>query len=170
MITTRIKDILIPLTEYPHIRANATLRDAFAALQKFQVDPHHSYRHVLVLDETDHLVGQLGMHDLLLGLLPDFLQEHGHFEGGAQPDYPSLALIWQETCETQCQETADKPVLPFMGTVKNKVKRDDPLTLAAYFMAISRASILPVTDGNRVIGVVRLLDVFNAASRVVLHG
>lgn len=169
MITTRIKDILIPLAEYPHIRSNATLRDAFAALRKCQVDSQHAYRHVLVLDETDHLVGQLGMHDLLRALLPDFLQDHGHFEG-AQPDYPSLAMIWQDTCETQCQEMADKPVLPFMGTVKNKLKLGDPLTLAAYFMAVSRASILPVTEGNRVIGVVRLLDVFNAASKVVLHG
>jgi CBS domain-containing protein len=169
MITTRIKDILIPLKEYPSIRDNATLRDAFAALHKYQTDPHHSYRHVLVLDEADHLVGQLGMHDLLRGLLPEFLQQHGHFEGGAQPDYPSLALIWQETCETQCQEAADKPVLPFLGTVKNKVRVEDPLTLAAYFMATSRASILPVIEGKRVIGVVRLLDVFNSASKVVLH-
>jgi len=169
MIAARIKDILTPLTEYPHIRSNATLRDAFAALRKYQADAHHSSRHVLVLDEAGSLVGQLGMHDMLRGLLPDFLKEHGHFEGGAQPDYPSLAMIWQDTCETQCQETADKPVLPFMGTVKYKVKQDDPLTLAAYFMAISRASILPVTEGNNVIGVVRLLDVFNAASRVVLH-
>jgi CBS domain-containing protein len=168
MITTRIKDILIPLKEYPNIRDNATLRDAYAALRKYQSDPHHSYRHVLVLDETDHLVGQLGMHDLLRGLLPEFLQEHGHYEG-AHTDYPSLALIWQETCETQCREMADKPVRTYMGTVKNKVKGEDPLTLAAYFMATSRASILPVTEGNRVIGVVRLLDVFNEASKVVLH-
>lgn len=168
MNNTRIKDILIPLAEYPNIRANATLRNAFAALHKYQVDSHHSYRHVLVLDETGRLVGQLGMHDLLRGLLPDFLQQHGHFEG-AQPDYPSLAMIWQDTCESQCRTAADKPVLPFMGTVKNKLKLDDTLTLAAYFMAVSRASILPVIEGNRVIGVVRLLDVFNAASKVVLH-
>jgi CBS domain-containing protein len=166
MITTRIKDILIPLAEYPNIRDNAILRDAFAALQKCHA-ANRAYRHVLVLDETDHLVGQLGMHDLLRGLLPEFLQEHGHYEG-AHADYHGLALIWQETFATQCRDMADKPVLPYMGTVKNRVKVDDPLTLAAYFMATSSASILPVTEGKRVIGVVRLLDVFNAAGKVVL--
>lgn len=167
MISTCIKDVLIPLAEYPSVRDNATLRDAFAALQKGHA-ANLSYRHVLVLDETDHLVGLLGMHDLLGGLLPEFLQEHGHFEG-AQPDYPALALIWQETCETQCREMADKPVRPHMSTVKHRVKQDDPLTLAAYLMAVSKASILPVIEGNRVIGVVRILDVFNAASKAVLH-
>jgi len=164
---TRIKDVLIPLAEYPNIRSDATLRDAFAALQKSH-NANRSYRHVLVLDEADHLVGQLGIHDLLHALLPEFLQDHGHYEG-AQTDYPSLALIWQETCETQCREAADKPVLSCMGTVKNTVTLDDPITLAAYFMATSRASILPVTEVKRVVGVVRLVDVFNEASKVVLH-
>jgi len=150
------------------IRSNATLRDAFAALRKYQVDPNHTYRHILVLDETDRLVGQLGMHDLLRGLLPDFLQEHGQFEG-AQPDHSSLAMIWQDTCDTQCRKTADKPVRSYMGTVKNKVKQDDSLTLAAYFMASSSTSILPVIEDNRVIGVVHLFDVFNAARNVLPH-
>jgi len=50
------------------------------------------------------------------------------------------------------------------------VKLSDPITLAAYFMVIHNTSMLPVVDDNRVVGVVRVIDVFNEASKAVLHG
>lgn len=169
MLKNRVRDILVPLTEYPSIRDNATLRDAFAVLQSaFSGDKR--FRHLLVLDASGQLVGLLGIQDILHGVFPDYLRtgEKHHFEG-AQPDFPALTLIWQETCATQCKEAAKHPIRDFMGAVPNTVKPDDPITLAAYLMVTHNSSMLPVVDREKIIGAVRMTDVFNEASKAVLH-
>jgi CBS domain-containing protein len=169
-LSTTIRDIYHPLAEYPHIRDTAILQDAFAVLHG-AYSTGKRFRHLLVLDAHDQLVGVLGIRDLLRGVFPDYLRtgEHSHF-AGAQPDVPALTLIWQETCATQCKEAAKKPIKGFMGAVPDTVKLNDPITLAAYLMVIHNTSILPVVDDNRVVGVVRVIDVFNEASKAVLHG
>jgi CBS domain-containing protein len=169
-LSTTIRDIYHPLAEYPHIRDTAILQDAFAVLHG-AYSTGKRFRHLLVLDAHDQLVGVLGIRDLLRGVFPDYLRtgEHSHF-AGAQPDVPGLTLIWQETCATQCKEAAKKPIKGFMGAVPDTVKLNDPITLAAYLMVIHNTSMLPVVDDNRVVGVVRVIDVFNEASKAVLHG
>ena len=164
-----IKDIYVPLAEYPNIRDTANLKDAFAVLYG-AYSSGKRFRHILVLDAQDHLVGLLGIRDLLRGLFPDYLRtaEHSHFEG-AQSEFPALTLIWQETCATQCKEAAQHPIKGFMAAVPTRVKASDPVTLAAYLMVVHDTSMLPVTDGKRVVGAVRMIDVFNEASKAVLH-
>jgi len=168
--STTIRDIYVPLADYPNIRDSASLRDAFAVLQG-AFSSGKRFRHILVLDAHDHLIGLLGIRDLLHGLFPDFLRtgEHSHF-AGAQPDVPALTLIWQETCAIQCKEAAKKPISGFMGAVPDTVKLSDPITLAAYLMVLHESSMLPVVEGRKVIGAVRMIDVFNEASKAVLHG
>jgi CBS domain-containing protein len=165
-----IRDIYIPLAEYPNIRDSASLKDVFAVLHGAYASGKR-FRHILVLNEQGHLVGLLGIRDLLRGLFPDYLRagEKSHFEG-AQADVPALTLIWQETCMTQCKEAARHPIKGFMAPVPARVKLDDPITMAAYLMVGHDTSMLPVTDSaGRVVGAVRMIDVFNEASKAVLH-
>ncbi|MCK7577517.1 MAG: hypothetical protein MZV65_18065 [Chromatiales bacterium] len=56
-----------------------------------------------------------------------------------------------------------------MSAVPTEVKLDDPITLAAYLMVAHETSMLPVTDGGKVVGSVRMIDVFNEASKAVLQ-
>jgi len=169
MLDNLVRDILVPLTDYPSIRDSATLRDAFAVLQDAFARGKR-YRHLLVLDDVDQLVGVLGVRDILRGVFPDYLRtgEHHHFEG-VQPDVPALTLIWQETCATQCKEAALHPIKDFMAAVPDTVKLNDPITLAAYLMVVHDSNILPAVDDHRVVGVVRIIDVFKQASQAVLH-
>ena len=168
-LSTTIRDIYIRLAEYPNIRDTASLKDAFAVLQSGYATGK-PFRHILVLDARDQLVGLLGIRELLHGLFPDYLRsdEHHRFEG-AQSDFPALTLIWQETCATQCKEAARNPIKGFMAPVPSSVKLSDPLTLAAYLMVIHDTNVLPVVDDHRVVGVVRMIDVFNEASKAVLQ-
>lgn len=168
-LSRTIRDIYIPLREYPHIRDSATLNDAFAVLHN-AFSTGKRFRHVLVLNEQGELIGILGMRDILRGLFPDYLRTREHPHHAAPiPDFPSLTLIWAETCHTQCPEAAKKPVKDFTGTVPDKVGIDDPITKAAYLLVIHDTSMLPVVDGKRLVGVVRMIDVFNEASKVVRH-
>lgn len=171
MIASQIRDIVVPLDEYPKVHEEATLHDAFVALNAGYASGKR-YRHLLVLNRQDQLVGLLGIHDLLRGLFPDYLRtgEGGrHAYAGPVPDFPALTLVWAETCREQCPVAAGKPVREFMSPVLAKVGPDDPITKAAYLMVIHDKSMLPVAAGDRLVGVVRLIDVFNEATKVVLH-
>lgn len=169
MLKNRVRDILVPLTEYPNIRDTASLRDAFSVLQDAFAKGRR-YRHILVLDDSGHLVGLLGIRDILHGIFPDYLRsdEHRHFEG-PHPEFPALTVIWQETYAATCKEAASNRVKSFMDKVRATIKQDAPLTLAAYLMVINDISMLPVVDDSRVVGVIRMVDVFNNAAEVILH-
>jgi CBS domain-containing protein len=171
MIANQIRDILVPLEDYPRVHEDATLLDSFRVLHEGFATGRR-FRHVLVLDARNRLAGILGMRDILRGLFPDYLRskEMSHRVEGAVPDFPALTLIWAETCHTQCKEAARKPVKGFMAPVPSSVNITDPITKAAYLMVIHDTSMLPVVEGDRLAGVVRMIDVFNEASKVVLHG
>jgi CBS domain-containing protein len=164
-----IKDICVPLSEYPHLHDTATLKDAFTVLREAYTTGKR-YRHILVLNDKGQLTGILGMRDILRGLFPDYLRtkEHPHHQDPI-PDFPALTLIWAQTCETQCPAAAENPVKGFMGDIPGKVSIDNPITMAAYLLVVHDTSMLPVVDGERLVGVVRMIDVFNEASKVVLH-
>ncbi len=169
MFANQVRDSLVPLDEYPRVKKEATLRNAFEVLRAgYQTG--RRYRHVLVLDAGDRLVGILSMRDILRGVFPDYLKpEDHHSYQGTSGDVAGLASIWQATCQEQCPASAAKPVAGFMAAVPSSVTPDSPIALAAYLMVAHDTSMLPVVENQRVIGVCRIIDVFNEASEVVLH-
>lgn len=169
MIANQIGDIMVPLDEYPKIHEDASLRDAFLALRQGR-EAGHRYRHVLVLNPRDQLIGLVGMRDLLYGLFPNYLRvdQRTRFEG-ATDDLAALTSIWRDTCLEQCPIAAAHPVRDCMGPVPTTIAINAPITLAAYLMVSQGSSMLPVLDGDRVVGVCRMTDVFNEASKAVLH-
>ena len=168
-----VKQLMIPLAEYPHIREDAALRDAFAVIEEGLEKKGMRFRHVLVLDETNRLLGLLGLRDILRGVFPEFLRATLPGQSRAEmvlPQYSALATLWQDTFHEHCREQMQKPVGPHVVPVAATVSPEDPVTKAAYLMVFTDASMLPVVDDGKVVGVIRLIDVFNAATRVVLHG
>ncbi|TCS72375.1 CBS domain protein [Sulfuritortus calidifontis] len=168
-LSKSIKDICIPLAEYPHLQDTASLKDAFTVLRE-AFTTGKRYRHILVLNAKGQLTGILGMRDILRGLFPDYLRtkEHPRHQDPI-PDFPALTLIWAETCQSQCPAAAENPIKGFMGSIPAKVNIDDPLTKAAYLLVVHDISMLPVVEGERLVGVVRMIDVFNEAAKLVLH-
>ena len=171
MIAGHVSDITVPLDEYPTVNLTATLSDVFEVLLSRAQESGHRYRHALVFNEKGELAGLIGMRELLHGLFPDYLRshKHSHFEG-ASSEVAGLTDIWSDTCDEQCRVAAQRPVRDFMEPIHGTVDSQAPITMAAYLMVNHRASLLPVTDNGRVIGVCRLTDVFQVASEHIHHG
>jgi CBS-domain-containing membrane protein len=166
-VSGTVGDHAIPLADYPHVRDNATLRDVFATLKE-KYDSAEQFRSVLVLDSRDHLVGMLGLRDLLFALLPDYLQHRPtHFEG-ADDEVESLAPLWQEDCVEQCRKAAAMAAGGHAKPVTAMVAAATPLTTAVYLFATRNTNILPVTEGGRVTGVLRIVDVLSEVATAVL--
>lgn len=95
-ITGTVRELYIPLADYPHVRSDTTLRDVFAVLHA-SCSSAELFKSILVVDERDRLIGMLGLKNLLYALLPDYLRSTSRFQG-AGDDLSALAALWQDDC------------------------------------------------------------------------
>jgi len=165
-----VKEILVPISDYPNIRDGASVKDAFLLL-KNNFEKGKGYRSILVVDEKNQLKGLVAMRDLIQAVEPRFLKaSKPDAYQGLSPEYPALSLIWQELFSEECKEEAKKAVKEVMAPVQATVTLEDPIAKAAYLLIMTNSHILPILDKDKVIGVVRLVDVFKEITDVVFQG
>jgi predicted transcriptional regulator len=159
------KDLMIPLEDYPHIPYWFTLRQAMAivreAAMRFagQFEPQA----VLVFDEEYQLMGILTLRDIIKGLEPKFLQETMLIKMD-----PSLTVFMGDFCGPKMKEQSHRPVSEIMSPIKVTVNAADPITKPLYLMIKENVGLIPLMQGGKVAGMLRLSDVFGEISKMVL--
>ncbi|MDP1653794.1 MAG: CBS domain-containing protein [Rhodocyclaceae bacterium] len=167
-ISGTVSELMIPLAKFPHVRGNATLRDAFAMLHLTTSEKGDLFRNVVVLDEQDRILGLLSIKNMLLALMPDYLQPgKGLFQGSGN-DISALAVLWQDDCVDHCHQSHKIRARDHLIPVPVSVAPDEPLTRALFLFATTSFYLLPVVENKRMIGMLRLVDVFDEVMIEVL--
>ena len=174
METMLIKDLMVPLDEYATVPNSATLYDAVLALEEAQEKfDHLPYKHraVLVYDSKDQIVGKLGQLDIIRALEPKY-GEMGNIKSlsrfGLSRKFISSIMennyLWEKPLTHICKKGADIKVKDFMHTpVEGEyVNEDASLEMACHQLVLGHHQSLLVTRGDKIIGILRLTDVFNA--------
>jgi len=156
MDTKKVKDLVIPLSDYPHMPYWGTLREAVAQLNVAFATGHHT---VLVFDEAYKLVGTLLEKDILRGLEPKFAQ---HYNEGVH-------IMWDELLSRGVEKQLDRPIKDFMSEAKATVDGEDEVLKASHIMVHENLYLLPVMEGDKLIGVIRMGDVLHAITSAVLE-
>ena len=113
-------------------------------------------------------MGTLTLKDILRGLEPRFLKPSVTAQV-AEEDESGLSLIWDTLFDKSSKELAEKPVSEIMASAKHFVEPGDPVTKAAYLMLKHDLVLLPVLeDKKKFVGLVRMIEVFDAISDSVL--
>jgi len=163
----RIREIMIPVAEYPSVRDNATLRDAIRMIMgaEIQVDRKRSLpRTILVFDGIDVLVGYVRRRDIMRGLEPNFLvsqpldYRERLFEVSIDPNLSELTF---DRVVSGIKSQAGRPVSDVMLPFEATIDADDHVMKAIYEMVSLNVSLIPVLDGGELVGVVRSVDVFH---------
>lgn len=159
-VEKKVRDLLIPLTDYPHMPYWASLKEAMVQLTLAQqgLGPEQRRRTVLVFDEAYKLQGVLTQRDILRGIEPKF----------ARSPQTTTPLIWEDLLAAGAQDQAKKAIKEFMSPVGHTVEADDSLMKASHLMLAEGLDLLPVMEANRVKGVVRLDDIFHEISKTIL--
>jgi len=169
-----VGDIMVPIADYPRVTPNATLREAILVMEASQlvVAGRSSLpRVLLVVNEEDHLLGHVRRRDVMRGLEPKFLltkpleYRKQWFHVDVDPLLSELSI---EHVVKEIREHAEHPVTDVMLPMKGSVRIDDPVMTAEYEMRSLGVPLVPVMDGNRVIGVVRTVEIFAELTRLVL--
>ncbi|MBI5480001.1 MAG: CBS domain-containing protein [Deltaproteobacteria bacterium] len=165
---TAVRESLVPLIDYPHMPYWFSLQQAITLLRIAEMDDEPpTPRLVLVFDEKYQLLGLLRPEDILRGLEPRFLTK-APSGGWPTADSSELAALWNDPAASK--EAAGLPVKDFMVPVKATVRVDDSLTHAASLMLAAGVPVLAAMEGNRVAGIVRLDDAYNAITAALTEG
>ena len=87
---------------------------------------------------------------------------------GLDQDLSALSLLWQEGFSVeQLQSEAKKPVSEYMTLIEDQVRLDDPVAKALYLMLVKDILMIPVVEDGLVVGVIRLVDLFECLAENV---
>ena len=111
------------------------------------------------------------LKNLLTGIEPRFLRkdEKSRYQGLTHEDYASLSALVEGTFSEKCKEEAKKPVSEVMTPIRATVGVDDSVAKAAFVMLQANVGLAPVMDGQKIAGVLRMSDVFNELTKIVLE-
>jgi CBS domain-containing protein len=169
-----VKDLMVPLSEYATVPMGSTLFEAVLALEKAQEEfDHTKYRHrgVLIMDGSGRVIGKLSHMDALRALEPKENPANGIkdlIQFGFSHKFVS-SLRKQERLKAAplgdlCQKTLALKVEDFMrATAEDElIDIEASLDIAIHQLVLGNHLSLLVTENDKVIGILRVADVFAA--------
>jgi CBS-domain-containing membrane protein len=145
----KIRDVILPLSDCPHMPYWGPLKEAIVQLNVAHETGHQA---VLVFDEAYALVGILSQMDILKAL--------DHKKG--------FPVSWDRLLGEETEKQLSRPVEDFMSKVKVTVDVSDSMLEASQIMLQESARLLPVMEGSRVIGVLRMDNLFHQITNAIL--
>lgn len=173
-----VRDLMVPIDNYPHVHELGTIRNALLAVGASSVrlkDGHLlSPRYVVIVGDDQRLVGVLSRRDLLRGLSPHNIVMENSLRnlGGffSLQDYKSIwPSSWLSLLTPAAVKNANSSVSPLVKSTEPVVDIDDEIDKVIEQMLDHSVDIIPVVDGNKVVGVVLMTDVFDNVAQYVLE-
>ncbi len=168
---TRVRDMMISLEDYPWVRIDDTLKYAVRVMEEARLvvgDRASLPRVLLVFDHDDDLVGIVRRRDIMRGLEPNFLvnkpleQRVKFFEMAVDPHLSELsAEVDFDNVIKGLRSQGNRPVGDVLRPVTTSLAPDDQIMKAVYEMVSMNESLIPVVEDERLIGVIRSVDLFH---------
>jgi CBS domain-containing protein len=172
-----VKDLMVPLADYATVSDQATLGEAMMALKQAQQQfDQNRYRHraVLVMDNRKNVVGKISQLDALIALEPKYrglgdLQELEGlfgFKGDAVRKMISDHGLWKNPIDDICRKAVNVMVKDIMHTPAEGeyISEEASLNEAVHQLILGRHQSLLVTREQKIVGILRLTDVFARVS------
>lgn len=174
-----VKDLMVPISEYATVTVGSTLSEAVVALEKAQEEYCHtqySHRAVLVLDNNGQVCGKLSQLDFIRSLeskdeQTERIKNIRKFGFSSK----SIALLQEQYRQTippskDIYATAAKfKVEEFMQTPSEGeyINEETSLDTAVHQLITGYHMSLLVTKNKKIVGVLRMSDVFAAIFHVM---
>ncbi len=169
-----VEDLMVPLAEYATVSSGCTLHEAVLALEKAQEEfdlTKYKHRSVLVLDKHEHVIGRLNHLDALRALIPS-QQEHWGIEDPSRFGFSNHFIRklhhqrLQQTIslEQLCNNARKFKVEEYMRTPSEDefILHTANIATAIHQLVQENLRSLLVKKGARIIGILRLTDIFSA--------
>ena len=172
----KVKDIMISIADYTSVSVDTTVReaiqklmDSFKSLVSSSRVMETGHRSLLIFDQNRNLVGVLSIMDLIKGVRPAYLS-------ASRPDMSESIQFsslfwnsWDGLFSIQMDALKEKKVGELMSEPPPMIDGDTNLIQVADIMFKTQRRRLIVTEGKKVIGIVREQDLFFEMARIILQ-
>jgi len=171
-----VKELMVPLEEYPTVSEDASIIEAVWALEKAQEEfdkTRYRHRAILVYDKKQNIIGKVSQWDLIKALEPKY-NEFGDIRSaslsGLSPEFIRSMMqkrsLWQKDLDAICNRTAGKKVKDIMysPTENERVEENATLGAALHALVVGHHQSLLVTRDRDIVGILRLTDMFKLVS------
>jgi CBS domain-containing protein len=169
-----VKELMVPLSEYATVYEGATLFEAISALEKAQEEfDHYKYKHraVLVLDKDRRVMGKLSHMDVIRALEPR--PEHpGELDELAKFQFsPSYIMEMKRQFRLKSAPLKDLCIKAMTVKVEDLMQapgesecidQESSVVIAMHQLVMGNHLSLLATQGDVIVGILRLTDVFAA--------
>ncbi|MCU0690640.1 MAG: CBS domain-containing protein, partial [Polyangiaceae bacterium] len=174
-----VKDLMLSIEDYATVSEHSTIRDALAALSKSQLgltyDRHH-HRAVLVLDKEGRVIGKLTHWAILRSLQPKAFNDEDYealSRSGLSQDFiQSVGRLvpFHGSLTRMCQRATQVKVRDAMVPARESIDEQAPLVEAINQMVLLHMQSMLVTRDGRVVGILRMSDVFEEIADMIRDG
>jgi CBS domain-containing protein len=154
----KAKDIMVQ--DYSIIRPTTRVREAACLIFQGKARKETGYKPygIMVVDEKGRLAGMISMTDILYHVRPPFMK---HQVGGGS--------LWEEEMDFHLEEFNDLLVQDIMSTPVLTAHPDEPIMVLVNKMVKNRVRRLPVEDGDTLLGIVYLSDLYYHTYKIWLE-
>jgi CBS domain-containing protein len=155
---------MIPLSNFPRMKESGTIRDALHKLRSFCPLGNSrpcGFSELMVVDEKGVLIGRVTQQGILRALfstLPDPIDLRP-FEGPTT-DYSDLATLLNGVLMKEGVNHLNSSVAKVIEKGIRVLPAATELIHAISIMVIHKETVLPVEDNGKLVGVVKLAEVF----------
>jgi CBS domain-containing protein len=168
-----VDQVMIPLEQYPTISEDSLLFESVMALEKAhctESGPSYKYRALMVTDGAGRVIGKLDHISVLHALEPEFqdigdismLTRHGlgpSFVRNITRDFDLLQKPLDDICKKAGKLTVRK--IMHIPAKSEYIGQGATLNEGIHQLVLGRHQSLLVENGDRVVGVLRLSDVYH---------
>ena len=162
-MNTTVKDLIIPLEQFPHLNNEASVHEAVGLLfSHVNGNGRLQYDELLVISADNQYVGRLTVRGILTCYFPTlFATGDKQIFAGKQAKFTDLAILMEDSFQGECKRQGALPVRDFMAPPLKSIKAGMHPLHAAEIMMNENETCLPVVEDGILIGLVRLIDIFH---------
>ena len=162
-MNTTVKDLIIPLEQFPHVQSEAPVHEAVGLLfSHVNGNGRLQYDELLVISADNQYVGCLTVRGILTCYFPTlFATGDKQIFAGKKEKFSDLAILMEDSFQAECKRQGALPVRDFMAPPLKSIKAGMHPLHAAEIMMNENETCLPVVEDGILIGLVRLIDIFH---------
>jgi len=179
MYQKRVKDLMIPVSEYPTVNQDAFMIDAIIALKtandNIEVGKKH-YRAVLVSNNEGKVVGKIGHISFLKALEPkynDVFDMEKLSRLSLSRDFIDSMVqhynLWGNDSLDLCTIAKTLTCKSIMLPIEQRIEENDSITEAIHKIIMWQTLSLLVTSGDEIIGIIRLSEIYDSIRDHVIY-
>ncbi len=174
----KVKDIMLPLEEYALVDEDASLYDAFVSLTQSkenlpsQRQPH---RAVLVVDKEKNVIGKVGHARFLTALSPhcEMVSDFDSLnKSGVSKEYVTSMMdrleLWQLQKVDFIKKAKCIKITHVMHAFAEHIDEESSLIEAINKIITWNSLSMLVTRDEKVVGIIRMSDMFEEVSHLIL--